>query len=128
MAQARAPRQLGLQRSALAGRGYRFLENKYYLDHLYENVIVDGIRGPIARASYWVNQHVIDGIVNGAGRDAVRAGSFMYNTVDQRVVDGVTGAALLAIAILANSRPELKKKLRDFRAEQETKIRATKLD
>ena len=41
---------------------------------------------------------------------------------------GATNAALLAIAILANSRPELKKKLRDFRAEQEKKIRATTLD
>jgi 5-(carboxyamino)imidazole ribonucleotide mutase len=41
---------------------------------------------------------------------------------------GATNAALLAIAILANSRPDLKKKLRDFRAEQEAKIRATKLD
>ena len=41
---------------------------------------------------------------------------------------GETNAALLAIAILANSRPELKKKLRAFRAEQEKKIRATTLD
>jgi len=41
---------------------------------------------------------------------------------------GATNAALLAIAILANSRPELKKKLRDFRAEQEKKIREAKLD
>jgi 5-(carboxyamino)imidazole ribonucleotide mutase len=41
---------------------------------------------------------------------------------------GATNAALLAIAILANSRPELKKKLRDFRSEQEKKIRETKLD
>jgi 5-(carboxyamino)imidazole ribonucleotide mutase len=41
---------------------------------------------------------------------------------------GATNAALLAIAILANSRPELKQKLRDFRAEQEKKIRATTLD
>jgi 5-(carboxyamino)imidazole ribonucleotide mutase len=41
---------------------------------------------------------------------------------------GATNAALLATAILANSRPELKKKLRDFRAEQEKKIRATTLD
>ena len=41
---------------------------------------------------------------------------------------GATNAALLAIAILANSRPELKKKLRAFRAEQEKKIRATTLD
>jgi 5-(carboxyamino)imidazole ribonucleotide mutase len=41
---------------------------------------------------------------------------------------GATNAALLAIAILANSRPELKKKLRAFRAEQEKRIRETKLD
>jgi 5-(carboxyamino)imidazole ribonucleotide mutase len=41
---------------------------------------------------------------------------------------GATNAALFAIAILANSRPELKKKLRDFRSEQEKKIREVKLD
>jgi 5-(carboxyamino)imidazole ribonucleotide mutase len=41
---------------------------------------------------------------------------------------GATNAALLAIAILANSRPELKQKLREFRAEQEKKIRETTLD
>lgn len=41
---------------------------------------------------------------------------------------GATNAGLLATAILANSRPELKKKLRAFRAEQEKKIRATTLD
>src|SRR5436190_22622129 len=41
---------------------------------------------------------------------------------------GATNAALLAIAILANSRPELKIKLREFREEQEKKIRATTLD
>ena len=41
---------------------------------------------------------------------------------------GATNAALLAIAILANSRPELKKKLKEFREEQEAKIRATTLD
>ena len=41
---------------------------------------------------------------------------------------GATNAALLAIAILANSRPELKTKLREFRAAQERKIRETTLD
>ena len=41
---------------------------------------------------------------------------------------GATNAALFAIAILANSRPALKVKLREFRAEQEKKIRETKLD
>ncbi len=35
---------------------------------------------------------------------------------------GATNAALLAIAILANSRPELKEKLKEFRAEQARKV------
>lgn len=40
---------------------------------------------------------------------------------------GAVNAALFAVAILANSRPELRKKLHEFRAAQEDKIRATKL-
>lgn len=35
---------------------------------------------------------------------------------------GATNAALFAIAILANSRPELREKLREFRKEQEQKV------
>lgn len=41
---------------------------------------------------------------------------------------GATNSALFAIAILANNRPELKKKLRVFRAEQEKKVREARLD
>lgn len=41
---------------------------------------------------------------------------------------GATNAALFAIAILANDDPELKKKLVDFRARQEKKVRETTLD
>jgi 5-(carboxyamino)imidazole ribonucleotide mutase len=41
---------------------------------------------------------------------------------------GATNAALLAIAILAGSRPDLREKLKKFRQEQETKIRATVLE
>ena len=40
---------------------------------------------------------------------------------------GATNAALFAVAILANSRPELRRKLHEFRESQEAKIRATKL-
>jgi len=40
---------------------------------------------------------------------------------------GATNAALFAIAILANSRPELRKKLHEFRDAQEKKIRETVL-
>jgi 5-(carboxyamino)imidazole ribonucleotide mutase len=40
---------------------------------------------------------------------------------------GAVNAALFAVAILANSRPDLRKKLHRFREEQEAKIRATTL-
>jgi 5-(carboxyamino)imidazole ribonucleotide mutase len=40
---------------------------------------------------------------------------------------GAVNAALFAVAILANTRPELRQKLRDFRAAQEKKIRETVL-
>jgi 5-(carboxyamino)imidazole ribonucleotide mutase len=40
---------------------------------------------------------------------------------------GAINAALFAVAILANSRPELREKLHEFRDSQEAKIRATKL-
>jgi NADH-quinone oxidoreductase subunit L len=82
------------QRSKVAHAGYTFLENKYYLDALYENVIVAGISGGLARAAYWVNQNVIDAVVNGAGRGAKAVGNFAYNTIDQKGVDGaVNGVA-----------------------------------
>jgi 5-(carboxyamino)imidazole ribonucleotide mutase len=41
---------------------------------------------------------------------------------------GAVNAALFAVAILANSRPELRRKLHAFRAAQEEKIRATVLE
>ena len=41
---------------------------------------------------------------------------------------GATNAALLAVAILANSRPQLRKKLRVFREEQTKKVMGDSLD
>jgi len=40
---------------------------------------------------------------------------------------GAVNAALLAVAILANSRPKLREKLREYREEQNRKILATDL-
>jgi NADH-quinone oxidoreductase subunit L len=82
------------QRNAFARVGYRFLENKLYLDDLYEKVIVSGISGPVARGIYWFDQHVIDGVVNGVARSTARLARATYDIVDQRVVDGaVNGLA-----------------------------------
>ena len=41
---------------------------------------------------------------------------------------GATNAGLLAVAILANSRPDLREKLHKYRDEQTAKVRSTRLD
>lgn len=41
---------------------------------------------------------------------------------------GATNAALLAVAILANSRPQLRQRLHDFREQQAARIRQEKLE
>jgi NADH-quinone oxidoreductase subunit L len=76
------------------------LENKYYLDALYENVLVKGgLLGGIGLAVSLWDKYVIDGVVNGSGRltrwtseqiRAVQAGQVqLYATF---VVLGVVGA------------------------------------
>jgi len=85
------------ERSRLARVGHTVLVNKYYFDHLYSGVIAEGTKGPIARASYWINQNVIDGIINAVAAGARGAASFLYGTIDQEVIDGaVNGSGLSA--------------------------------
>jgi NADH-quinone oxidoreductase subunit L len=85
------------ERSRAAKAGYTVLVNKYYFDHLYTDVVAGSVKGPIARAIYWVNQNVIDGIVNGAGRLSTVVGRLVYKHIDQQVVDGtVLGSATAA--------------------------------
>lgn len=74
-----------------------FLVNKYYLDHLYEKGIVHAVAHPIAGAANWVNQNILDGVVNGVGLAGRRVGTWAYRNLDQRVVDGaVNGSGFVA--------------------------------
>ena len=91
---------LGLvRRYRLARAGHTFLKQKYYLDHLWTGIVINGIKGPIAQAAYWFNQNVLDGIVNAIGKGSVEVGKFTYEVIDQKVVDGaVNGSGLTASA------------------------------
>ena len=83
-------------RNKLARAGHTVLVEKYYLDRLYTDVIVGAVKGPIARAAYWFNQKGIDGVINGASTVAVRSGRFVYDRIDQGIVDTIvdgSGAA-----------------------------------
>ena len=43
------------------------LQHKYYLDDLYERGLVRAVAGALAPATYWFDQRLVDGAVNGAG-------------------------------------------------------------
>ncbi|MFN2389647.1 MAG: NADH-quinone oxidoreductase subunit L [Actinomycetota bacterium] len=73
---------------------YRFVANKYYLDDLYLKGIVRPIQYPLARATYWTNQRLLDGAVNGSAAATLATSHVMYHGVDQSVIDrAVNGAA-----------------------------------
>ena len=84
------------ERNKIARTGYKVLENKYYLDWLYTDVIVGFVKGPFARATNWFNQHILDGIVNSVGKGAREAGGFVYHRIDQGIVDNVVKGSGLA--------------------------------
>ncbi|CAN5644856.1 NADH-quinone oxidoreductase subunit L [soil metagenome] len=81
------------ERNAVLGAGHKFLVNKYYLDVLYEKIIVHGIAHPISKAAYWTNQHIIDGVVNAVGKGGRRTGELVYKYIDQGLVDGAVNAS-----------------------------------
>jgi NADH-quinone oxidoreductase subunit L len=80
-------------RNRAARAGYQLLENKYYLDHLYTGVVAGGTKGPLAKATYWVDQHVVDGMVNLVASASRRSGQWVYDNVDQRVVDTIVNGS-----------------------------------
>jgi NADH-quinone oxidoreductase subunit L len=90
---AKSPLQGLTQRNRLLGAGHKFLVNKYYLDALYENVIVRGVAHPISKAAYWVNQNVIDAIVDAAGVGSRKTGEWVYRNIDQTLVDGAVNGS-----------------------------------
>jgi NADH-quinone oxidoreductase subunit L len=77
------------ERSRVARAGYTLLANKYYLDRIYTDGVAGGFKGPVANATNWTNQNVIDGVVNGAGKAAVVTGNAVYKYIDQGVVDTI---------------------------------------
>ena len=90
----RNKRLVGLtERSRVMRAGFLFLKNKYYLDHLYENVIVHAVAHPISKVAYWVNQNVLDATVNAVGTGTRKTGEWVYDNIDQKVVDGAVNGS-----------------------------------
>ena len=82
------------ERNRLARAGHRVLVKKYYLDWLYTDVIVGGRQGPHRpRPPTGSTRRCIDGVVDGAGAGAVAGGQFVYDKIDQGVVDTIVNGS-----------------------------------
>jgi NADH-quinone oxidoreductase subunit L len=89
------------ERDPVLHMGYatQLLENRYYLDHLYTDLIVrTTFRDKLARAAYWSNERVLDRIVYSSGVGARRMAQKLYDVGDQRGIDGaVNGLGVSAM-------------------------------
>jgi NADH-quinone oxidoreductase subunit L len=65
---------------------YPLLRRKYYMDDLAMG-LVWVTKTPLARAVVWVNDYVIDAVVNGAGFASRALGKVVYSALDQRGID-----------------------------------------
>jgi len=75
-------------------RAWSVVFNKYYVDELYDVTIVRGSL-VIARISYWIDQNLIDGLVNFMGVLG-RSVAYLDAAIDTYIVDGaVNGLASL---------------------------------
>jgi NADH-quinone oxidoreductase subunit L len=76
---------------------YPLLRNKYYIDDIYTEGLVNPIKGPIARFVNWTNQAILDGIVNAVGFIAKGLAVVVYGGFDQRGIDfGINAAGFAA--------------------------------
>jgi NADH-quinone oxidoreductase subunit L len=90
----RDPKLVGLtSRNRFAKAGYDLLENRYYLDALYEKVVVRSIAGPVARAANWFHLKVLDGILHAVAAAIRSLSAVVYRRVDQGIVDGAVNAS-----------------------------------
>lgn len=105
------------QRVQILGIGHRLLVNKYYLDDLYEKIIVRGIAYPISNAAYWFNQRVLDGILHAIANVTRKLSGWTYDNIDQRVVDGtVNNSATITKSVGTAAQPTQSGKVSQYGA------------
>ncbi len=83
------------------------LERRYYLDDLYTDLIArTAVRDRLAPAAVWFSDRVLDGAVYWSGRGTAALGRVLYDTGDQRGIDGAING-LGASALWSGARMRL---------------------
>jgi NADH-quinone oxidoreductase subunit L len=76
--------------SLAGGLFYRLFNNKYYWDEFYQVVFVGGTL-LLARIGVWIDQHIIDGIVDGSAKLTAFV-SWLNGLFDNYIIDGIVNA------------------------------------
>jgi NADH-quinone oxidoreductase subunit L len=76
--------------SLAGGLFYRLFHNKYYVDEIYQFVFVGGTL-LLARIGVWIDQYIIDGIVDGSAKTTAFV-SWLNGLFDNYVIDGMVNA------------------------------------
>jgi NADH-quinone oxidoreductase subunit L len=92
---------------------YPLLRRKYFMDDLAMG-LVWVTKTPLARAVVWVNDYVIDAVVNGAGFLSRALGKVVYSGLDQRGID----LAVNAVAAGTDEAGSVMRKLQTGRLQQ----------
>jgi len=86
---------------AMSGPAYGVLSNKYYMDVLYEDIIVRKVfYGGICRALAWFDTTVVDGVVVGAGTVTRFAGDRLRRLPDGQLQGYGTTAVVVLVVML----------------------------
>ena len=71
---------------------WKILENKYYLDDLYINGIVNPLKTAVAKAVDQFNSKVLDRFVNSVGLAMGFLGKIVYSNLDQDGIDRIVNS------------------------------------
>jgi NADH-quinone oxidoreductase subunit L len=77
----------------------RILEGKYWVDELYQNFIVEPLRG-LGRAFFWIDRWIVDGVVWLFGVIPWASGAALRLIVQRGYLQGYAAAMLFGIAVI----------------------------
>lgn len=81
------------RRFRFARAAYHVLWNRYYLDWVYERVIVRSVNRGLAMIVHWFDLRVVDALTDKVGQGAVKVGRGLMKGIESEIVDGTVDAA-----------------------------------
>lgn len=79
---------------------YQLSNKNFYLDEFYKTAVVNGSK-KLARLSYWWDQKVVDGVVNGLAKAQVVL-AYLIGWFDKQIVDGMVNLVRWSANFIGN--------------------------